>query len=144
MVLRSKIEPHVLSALSDAQDPQVLAHLSCIQRLWDDREFVLAATKPLNRYSIQTGKTFATSPADKEKYKVLRILADDVVVQNLRTNKIQTFNVNTLLKDWSDKGIKEVSLLDDIIQTVKNVLGPVLGTFLTVALIGWLTDKIGK
>lgn len=143
MFFRAQVEPQINQAVLSATDLQ-RAHLSIIQHAMDGRTRVVSALKPLNRYSIQPGKTFAASPNDKNKYKVLRVIADDIVVQDLATKKVLTVQVDRLLKDWSARGIKEVSLLEDIINTVKQVLGPALGIFLTSALIAWLTQQIGK
>lgn len=143
MFFRTQVESHINNAFDSASELQ-RAHLSVIQQAMDGRSLVVSAVKALNRYSIQPGKTFAASPNAKEKYKVLRVIADDIVVQDLASRKVQTFQVDRLLKDWTDRGVKEISLLEDIVQTVKNVLGPVLGVFLTTALISWLTQQIGK
>jgi hypothetical protein len=104
---------------------------------------VLAATKTLTRYSILPGKTFATSPRSKDKYKVLRLVANDVVIE-APSGRVQTINIDKLLKDWDQKGLKEIHFLDDIIETVKSVLGPALGVFLTGALISWLIQKLSN
>lgn len=141
MFLKPHVDRHIMEAIQHASDME-RAHLVVVQQSLDGREQVVSGVKPLNRYSIQQGKTFATSTKDRVKYKVLRVLADDVVLQDLSTQKVFTVQVDKLLKEWSEKGIKEISLLDDIIQTVKNVLGPVLGIFLTTALIAWLTEKL--
>ena len=141
MFIKPHVEKHVLAAFDRANDLQ-RAHLIVIQQVLDGRERVIAGVKPLNRYSIQPGKTFAASPDSKDKYKVLRVIADDIVLQDLRTKKIQTFQVDRLLADWAKRGIKEVSALEEIIRTVQQVLGPVLGIFLTSALISWLIDRL--
>jgi hypothetical protein len=143
MFLTPYVSKPILASMQKADTTQA-SHLFMIHEMLEGRQIVVGATKPLNRYSIQQGKTFATGPKDKNKYKILRVLADDVVVLNLTNNKIETFQVDRLLNDWAQKGLKEISLLEDIIQTVRNVLGPVLGIFLTTALIGWLTQQIGK
>lgn len=141
MFIKPHVEKHVLAAFGHANDLQ-RAHLHVVQQVLDGREHVIAGVKPLNRYSIQPGKTFAASPESKEKYKVLRVIADDIVLQDLRSKKIQTFQVDRLLADWAKRGIKEVSALEEIIRTVQQVLGPVLGIFLTSALISWLIDRL--
>jgi len=126
----------------DEERVHLLAILSTIDPETSLRTPITAATKPLNRYSILPGKTFAASAKSKDKFKILRLVADDVVVQNLKTQNVQTFPINKLLQKWSDQGFKEISFLDDIIETVKNLLGPTLGLFLTTALIAWLTEKL--
>jgi hypothetical protein len=115
----------------------------CLMPEMDERTFLLAASKTLTRYSILPGKTFATSPRSKDKYKVLRLVANDVVIE-APTGRVQTVNIDKLLKDWDQKGLKEIHFLDDIIETVKGVLGPVLGVFLTGALISWLIQKLSN
>lgn len=144
MFLKKQINPALQEALLASTHEVETAHLSCVMQLVDGRKMSLAGVKPLNRYSILPGKTFATSVQAKEKYKVLRVLADDVVIQNLATQKVSTHQVNNLLQEWEQKGLKEVSLLEDILKTVKSVLGPVLGIFLTAALVNWLTSQLGK
>lgn len=141
MFIQAHVQKPILDAFDTATDLQ-RAHLVVIQQVLDGQTRVVAGVKPLNRYSVQPGKTFAASPNAKDKYKVLRVLGDDVVVQDLSSRKIQTFQVDRLLSDWANRGIKEISVLHDIIQTVKNVLGPVLGIFLTTALIAWLTEQL--
>jgi len=143
MFCRARIQ-HSLNEKIPEVGNEARAHLAVVQMMLDGRSSVIAASKPLNRYSILPGKTFAANPASKEKYKVLRVIANDVVVQDLQTKKIQTFEIDQLLADWTRRNLQEVSLLEDILQTVKLVLGPVLGVFLTTALIGWLTQQIGK
>lgn len=101
-----------------------------------------ATTKPLNRYAVQPGKIFGQSSRSPEKYKVMRLLADDVVVMDLSTQRTQVRNINALLADWSQKGIREISFLEDLIGTVKSMLGPFLGVFLTGALISWLVKQV--
>lgn len=120
-------------------------HLEMVRQSLEAKpgETVLAASKTLTRYSILPGKTFATSTRAKDKYKVLRLVANDVVIET-PTGKVQTVNIDRLLKDWGDKGLKEIHFLDDIIETVKNILGPVLGVFLTGALISWLIQKLSN
>jgi hypothetical protein len=103
---------------------------------------VTAGVKALNRYSILPGKTFASSPKAKEKFKVLRLVANDVIVLNLRTQGIKTVAIDVLLKDWTSQGFQEITILSEIIDTVKAYLGPVLGAFLTGALIAWLAEKL--
>ena len=154
-VLQVRVRPFFYSPVSEAIQSQILevsdqerAHLLAVLATIDPETALLtpvtAATKPLNRYSIMPGKTFAASPKAKEKYKILRLVADDVVFQNSKSLKVQTVPVNRLLQDWSAQGFQEVSLLSDIIETVKNLLGPMLGLFLTTALISWLTEKLGR
>lgn len=120
------------------------SRLEIVSRFLDGHNIVLAGTKVLNRYGVLPGKVFAASPKSKKKYKVLRLVADDVVIQELSSQKVETFNINKLLKKWSEEGVQEISLLDDIINTVKSVIGPVLGVFLTTALVSWLTEKISR
>lgn len=122
------------------------AHLQVVLTTLDPdlRTPLLAGTQALNRYSILPGKTFAASAKSKEKYKVLRLVANDVIVQNLKTQKVQTIQIDVLLKEWAAQGFQEISLLGDIIDTIKNILGPVLGVFLTAALISWITEKLGR
>ena len=103
---------------------------------------VLAGSKSLNRYSILPGKTFSSSAGSKEKYKVLRLVADDVIYENTKTKKILTVPIGKLLREWESQGIKEITFVEDIIQSVKDLLGPVLGTFLTAALVSWLLEKL--
>lgn len=141
MFIRSHVEPHINGAIITATDEERV-HLVLILQALEKRTQVVAFAKPLNRYSIQQGKTFAASTKSQEKFKVLRVIADDVVLQDLRTNKVFTVQVDKLLKEWAERGIKEISLLEDIIQTVKHLLGPALGIFLTTALIAWLTEKL--
>jgi hypothetical protein len=124
------------------QGEQISTHLYVISEILEGNTPIVAGTKTLNRYSILPGKTFAAGPKSKTKYKVLRLVADDVVVQDLNTQRVETVQVNKLLKRWSDEGIQEISLLDDIIATVKSILGPVLGAFLTAALISWISEKL--
>jgi hypothetical protein len=138
------IAPKIHAALSDAKEKEK-EHLQIVLNEMDcSGNRIVAATKPLNRYSILPGKTFSSSAKSKEKYKILRLVADDVVVQNTKSLKVETVQINKLLKNWSDKGFQEVSLLDEIIDTVKTILGPTLGIFLTTALIAWLTEKLMK
>jgi hypothetical protein len=139
--LCKQVEPHINHAMLAATDIE-RAHLSIVQQALSGRTRIVAGVKDLNRYSIQPGKTFAASAKSPEKYKVLRVIADDIVVQDLSTRKIITVQVDRLLQDWATRGIKEISLLEEIVQTVKNLLGPVLGIFLTSALLAWLTDQL--
>lgn len=101
-------------------------------------------TKALNRYSIQPGKIFGTSAKHPEKYKVVRLIADDVVLHNFQTGRNEVRNINKLLEEWAQKGIKEISFLEEVIRNVKSMLGPFLGVFLTTALIAWLTEQVKK
>jgi len=135
----------VTSAVQQAEPESDLArtHLYCVERIMAG-ETITGASKPLERYSILPGKTFASSPASKQKFKVLRLIQDDVVYQDLTTKRIETVPVDRLLRDWAQKGLREVSLADSIIETVREVLGPVLGSFLTAALISWLFDKLSR
>jgi len=132
----------LLLDLDDTERVHLLTVLATIDPETAARTPVIAATKPLNRYSILPGKTFASSAKSKEKFKILRLVADDVVVQNLKSLDVQTLPINKLLQKWSDLGFKEISFLDDIIDTVKSLLGPTLGLFLTTALISWLIEKL--
>lgn len=141
MYIRAQVEPHINNAMVEATDLQRV-HLSIVQHALDGRTQVVSGIKDLNRYSIQPGKTFGASAKSSDKYKILRVIADDIVVQDLSTRKITTVQVDRLLQDWATRGIKEISLLEDIAQTVKNLLGPVLGIFLTTALIAWLADQL--
>ena len=120
----------------------VKSHFEAILGALSGKERVVAGTKALNRYSILPGKVFAQNAKSKVKYKVIRLVADDVVLQNLSNDKIEVIQVNKLLKRWAEEGIQEISLLDEIISTVKSYLGPALGVFLTAALISWLTEKL--
>jgi len=122
------------------------AHLQVVLTTLDPdlKTPLIAGTQALHRYSILPGKTFAASAKSKEKYKVLRLVANDVIVQNLKTQKVQTIQIDVLLKEWAAQGFQEISLLGDIIDTIKNILGPVLGVFLTAALISWITEKLGR
>jgi hypothetical protein len=133
-------------AIADPQTEDQEQHLEMVRQclLPEVVERVEAATKALTRYSILPGKLFATSPRSKEKYKVLRLVSNDVVVENQQTRKVQTMNIDRLLKDWSQKGLREIHFLDDIIETVKSILGPVLGVFLTGALVSWLIQKLSN
>jgi hypothetical protein len=101
-----------------------------------------ATTKRLNRYAIQPGKIFGANSKAPEKYKVLRLIVDDVVIQNISTQKVEVRDINRLLEEWDQKGVREISYLEELIQTVKNILGPFLGVFLTAALVKWLADQI--
>ena len=105
---------------------------------------VTSAYKTLNRYQILPGKTFAPSSKSKEKWKVLRLVGNDVVVQNVQNQRIDTLPIDQLMKRFNDQKCQEVSLTDDLIETVKTVLGPTLGVFLTGALVAWLVDKLSK
>lgn len=105
---------------------------------------VTSAFKTLNRYQIQPGKTFAAHAKDKEKWKILRLVSNDVVVQNTRTARIETLPIEHLMRRFNDQKIQEITLVDDLIETVKAVLGPALGVFLTGALVAWLVDKLSK
>jgi hypothetical protein len=122
------------------------AHLEMVRQSLEGKQeqVVLAASKSLTRYSILPGRTFATSPRAKDKYKVLRLVANDVVIEKQPSGRVSTVNIDRLLKDWGDQGLKEIHFLDDIIETVKNLLGPVLGVFLTGALISWLIQKLSN
>jgi len=122
------------------------AYLFIVSNLCRGKETIIAAhkAKPLNRYAILPGKTFAASAKSPEKYKILRLVSNDVVVQNEKTQKVVSIPIDTLLKDWSSKGFKEISFIDRIISTVKEVLGPVLGVFLTASLVAWLIDKLSE
>lgn len=116
-----------------------------VSAMMDRKQIVTGATvKPLNRYAVQPGKIFGIGSKSPEKYKVMRLLADDVVVMNLSTQRTQVRNINELLAEWSQKGIKEISFLEDLIGTVKAMLGPFLGVFLTGALIAWLYEQVQK
>lgn len=143
MYINKQVEPHLNRVIVSANESQA-AHLYVVKELMERRRTITSAVKSLNRYSIQPGKTFGTSAKSPNKFKVLRVLADDIVVQDLSTQRIQTFQVDNLLKDWGAKGFKEISLLEDIIATVRTLLGPLLGIFLTAALVAWLNEKIGK
>lgn len=101
-----------------------------------------ALIKPLNRYQIQAGKVFGKSPKDPEKIKILRLVADDVVVQNINTQKVEVLNIDHLLHSLSNKGFKEVSLLDEILHAIKSIIGPVLGAYLTASLTKWIIDQL--
>ena len=106
---------------------------------------VLAAmTKKLNRYAVQPGKIFGTSSRAPDKYKVLRLIMDDVVVQDMQTRRTEVRNINSLLDEWDRKGVKEISFLEELIQTIKSTLGPFLGVFLTAALVSWLSEQLQK
>lgn len=118
-------------------------HLQIVMSLMEGQSLITAGTKTLNRYSVLPGKTFASSPKSKTKYKVLRLVADDVVIQDISSQKVETVQINKLLKRWAEEGVQEISLLDDIVSTVKSILGPALGVFLTAALISWIQDKLG-
>lgn len=141
MFIKAQVEPKLNQAIIQASELE-RAHLYLIQQMLEKPTRIVAGAKPLNRYSIQPGKTFAASTKSKEKFKVLRVLADDIVLQDLSSRKVYTVQVDRLLKEWSAQGIQEISLLEDIVQTVQNVLGPVLGIFLTTALIKWLSDML--
>lgn len=103
-----------------------------------------ATTKKLNRYAVQPGKIFGTSSKSPDKYKVLRLIQDDVVVQDMQTRKSEVRNINSLLDEWDRKGLKEISFLEELIGTIRSTLGPFLGVFLTAALVGWLTEQLQK
>lgn len=111
----------------------------------EGKQQVLAATtKRLNRYAVQPGKIFGTSSKASDKYKVIRLIQDDVVVQDMQTRKTEVRNINSLLDEWDRKGLKEISFLEELIGTIRSTLGPFLGVFLTAALIGWLTEQLQK
>lgn len=111
----------------------------------EGRNQVLAATTHrLNRYAVQPGKIFGTNSKSPDKYKVVRLIADDVVVQNMNTRKTEVRNINSLLDEWDRKAFKEISFLEELIGQIKSVLGPFLGVFLTAALIEWLTQQVQK
>ena len=140
-----RVASKIQSCLLDSDDEErihLLTILATIDPETASRIPITAATKPLNRYSILPGKTFAASAKSKEKFKILRLVADDVVIQNLKSLDVQTLPINKLLLKWSGQGFKEISFLEEIIDTVKSLLGPTLGLFLTTALIAWLTEKL--
>lgn len=122
------------------------AHLYVVRSFIDGdafpRERVFSAYRSLNRYQIQPGKTFASNAKDKNRTKVLRLVANDVVIQNVKTQKVETVSIDQCLKRFEEQKYKEVTLVDDLIETVKSVLGPALGVFLTGALISWLAEKL--
>lgn len=103
-----------------------------------------ATTKRLNRYAVQPGKIFGTGSKTPDKYKVIRLIQDDVVVQDMQTRKTEVRNINALLDEWDRRGLKEISFLEELIQTIRSTLGPFLGVFLTAALVGWLTEQLQK
>lgn len=116
-----------------------------ISSLLDGREPVTAAsTRRLNRYAVQPGKIFGTSSKSPDKYKVVRLLMDDVVVQDMQTRRTEVRNINSLLEEWDARGLKEISFMEELIQTIRSTLGPFLGVFLTAALVGWLTEQLQK
>jgi hypothetical protein len=141
----AKVSALIDTQMMDAPDLR-RAHFHLILTTLDPRLStsipVTAGTKTLNRYSILPGKTFASSSKSKERHKILRLVSNDVVIQNLKTQKVRTVGIDQLLKEWSEQGFQEVSTLSEIIETVKAVLGPALGVFFTAALISWLTDKL--
>jgi hypothetical protein len=141
-----KIQPtltHVLTAPKFTARQKSMAFL--ISNALDGRDQVLSAqTKKLNRYAVQPGKIFGTSSRSPDKYKVIRLIGDDVVIQDMQTRRNEVRNINVLLDEWSRLGIKEISFLEELIQTIKSTLGPFLGVFLTAALVGWLTEQLQK
>ena len=125
-------------------EEKIRAHLFTISNLLEGRQTVHAATlvRPLTRYSIQPGKIFAPSAKSPDRFKVLRLIADDVVVENERTRKVDTVPINRLMRDWEARGMQEVSFIDQIVETIRKVLGPLLGAFLTASLIAWLMNHL--
>lgn len=139
------VEPHLQAAMLNPDLPaKELSVLAWVDLQIQDQNPVLSQTilKPLNRYNILPGKTFASSAKSKDKFKVLRLVADDVVYQNLKNQEVKTVQIDKLLKEWSQKSFKEVTFVDEIVETVKSILGPALGTFLTAALVNWLLEQI--
>ena len=141
-----RIQPtlnHILLASSFSEQQKAMAFL--VSSALEGRDQVIgASTKRLNRYAVQPGKIFGTSSRSPDKYKVIRLLGDDVVIQDMQTRRNEVRNINVLLDEWSRLGIKEISFLEELIQTIKSTLGPFLGVFLTAALVGWLTEQLQK
>jgi hypothetical protein len=132
------IDNEIMSVSAEEQQ-----HLALVAHLIEGNR-VTAAFKTLNRYQIQPGKTFAASAKDKEKWKVLRLIANDVVLQNTKTSKIDVISIDQVMKRFNDQKMQEITFIDEIIETVKSVLGPALGVFLTGALAAWLMEKLSK
>lgn len=96
-------------------------------------------SKPLNRYSLRVGKIYG-SPTDR--YKVLKISGDTIFVKDVNTGKVRDVEVNKLLKQWSNQGVKEIAFIDDLVDTIKRFLEPILGPVLSAGLIAWLYTKL--
>ena len=127
-------------------EEKIRAHLFVISNLMEGRQSIHAAAlvRPLTRYSIGPGKVFAPSAKSPDRFKILRLVADDVVIENERTRKVETVPINRLMRDWESRGMQEVSFIDQIVETVRKVLGPVLGAFLTASLIAWLMNHLSE
>ncbi len=131
---------HLIRNGSD-QDKSVAWTVSAIL---DQKTPVIAfMSKPLNRYAIQPGKVFGKN-TKTDKFKIVRLIADDVVIQNVATRKVEVRNINELLKAWSASNYRELNFVDELIGMIKSLLGPYLGVFLTASLVTWLVAQLNR
>ena len=66
------------------------------------------------------------------------------MIQNMKTTRVETVSIDQLMKRFSDQKVQEITFMDELIETVKAILGPTLGVFLTGALVAWLAEKLSK
>lgn len=95
---------------------------------------------PLTKYRIREGKMFGTK--DKQ-FKVLRLLGDRVVYQDVKSGKILEDNIDFIAQDWTGKEYKEITKLEQLFNSIKKLLDPLLGGFLVGLLIQWIRPQLG-
>lgn len=100
---------------------------------------IASSSKNLNRYTINTGKIYGNSI---NKYKIVKVLGDTIFYKNLSSQKIESSDVDKLLERWKKEGIKEIAFIDEIIETIRGYLEPILGPFVMGGLIAWLWGKL--
>jgi hypothetical protein len=97
--------------------------------------------KNINRYTVHPGKIYGDSNGSK-RYKILKVQVDDIFYKDLINQKVHVEDVNVLLPQWGQQGVREIAFIDDIIEMIRKHLGPLLGPFILGGLTSWLLTKL--
>lgn len=100
-----------------------------------------AQYKPLNRYSLKSGRLFG-SPGSNVRYKIVDLAGNSVVYKNLLNGRVEYAKVEELLHSWETQKVVEITPLQELFDSIKKMLTPFLGAVLVGALLNWLSDKL--
>lgn len=103
-------------------------------------DFAFASlAKPINRYSVRVGKIYGGA---SDRFKIMKLSGDTVFYKDIASGKVYYKDVDALLKEWSNKGIKEIAFVDELLDIIRTYLEPILGPILLAGLISWVYSKV--
>lgn len=100
-----------------------------------------SSSAPLNRYALHPGRIFG-NPRSDNRFRILDNYGNYVIYKDIKLEKVLKRDFEELLEDWTERGIREITDFEHLIESIKTMLNPFLGTFLVTLLVKWLSEKL--